>query len=136
MRGGGSVSGATRSPNLWFVDVGRSSTICVADPAAVKLWRADASKPAAIKLTGTAGSGAVSMAGGAATADWPAALPVSDGAEYSIAGAGAQTKIKLVLLGPNPEGLEDTAAKLIAKGCTAQLDLLIDTVALPGDTAG
>ncbi len=39
--------------------------------------------------------------------------------------------LKFAVLGSNPQGLEDTAAALIKNGCQAQLDLLIETVAVP-----
>lgn len=139
-RRGGAVRGpgiaaakATRSPNLWFVDVTKPGTVCVADPAAVKLWRGDAEAAAELQISGSGGNGAVAMARGATTAAWPAALPVADGAEYSLAAApgATPTVIKFALLGPNPQGLEETAAKLIERGCTAQLDMLVETVALP-----
>jgi hypothetical protein len=45
---------------------------------------------------------------------------------------GTPRKIKLVTV-PMPTDLEDTASKLIAQGCTAQLDLLIATSAAGGN---
>jgi len=137
-RRGGAVRGgtgpATRSPNLWFVDAASSGTVCVADPATLKLWRASTDSAAELKISGPGSAGAVAMPRGVSTADWPRALPVTDGASYRLERAGAApVTITFALLGPNPAGLEDTAAKLIERGCTAQLDLLIDTVALPGE---
>lgn len=138
-RRGGAVRGgtapATRSPNLWFVDMASPGPVCVADPATLKLWRAATDADAQLRISGTGSAGAVAMPRGVSTADWPQALPVTDGARYRIEGAGAEpVTITFALLGPNPAGLEDTAAKLIERGCTAQLDLLIETVALPGES--
>lgn len=140
-RRGGAVRGtapatvATRSPNLWFVDTGKSATVCVADPAGVRLWRADASTDATATLTdGKGHSATVQLDRNINVAAWPvASLPVADGAEYSITGlTPAPVKIKVALLGPDPQGIEDTATALIQRGCNAQLDLLIETVAVPG----
>jgi hypothetical protein len=137
VRGTGETPVAIRSPNLWFVDAGRSATMCVADPAAVKLWRADASDAATLTLSGAAGSATVRMEKGVSVADWPGALPVTDRGEYRIAGGAAEpSTVRLVLMGPNPEGLENTASALIQKGCDAQLDLLVDTFALPDQASG
>lgn len=141
-RRGGAVrgtgdDGSNRSPNVWFVDVGQSSTVCVADPANLKLWRADATTDATLTLTGPGGaSTSMPMAKNVAIGSWPADRPVTDGAEYVIAdGSGEPTRIKFALLGPTAGGLESTAAALIERGCDAQLDLLIETVALPGSEA-
>jgi hypothetical protein len=136
VRGGPAASG--RNPNLWFVDASKSGTICVADPAAVRLWRGAASTEAELQISGTGGSGSVALPRGATTAAWPAALPVKEGAEYTLSGAGmtTPTRIRFALLGTVPDGLEATAAKLIERGCTPQLDLLVETTALPAQGPG
>lgn len=141
-RRGGAVrgtggDGSNRSPNLWFVDVGQSSTVCVADPANLKVWRADASADATLTLTGPGGaSTSLPMAKNVSIGSWPADRPVTDGAEYVVSGpAGDPARIKFALLGPTAGGIESTAAALIERGCDAQLDLLIETVALPGSEA-
>ncbi|ODU21030.1 MAG: hypothetical protein ABS87_08130 [Sphingomonas sp. SCN 67-18] len=139
-RRGGAVRGtapatvSTRNPNLWFVDLSQSATVCVADPANVRLWRADASADATATLTAANGRSApVRLERNVNVVSWPAALlPVTDGAEYSISGLSlSPVKIKVALLGPNPQGIEGTATALIQRGCNTQLDLLIETVAVP-----
>lgn len=134
---GTDTDGASRSPNLWFVDVDRSTTVCVADPTNLKLWRADASADTTLTVTGPDGAAAsLPMAKNAGIGSWPADLTVTDGAEYVIAdGSGEPTRIKVALLGTTAGGIESTAAALIERGCDAQLDLLIETVALPGSDA-
>lgn len=131
-------STAARSPNIWFVDIGRSSTTCVTDPTRVTLWRPDRSTDATVTVTGTNGASAqVKWAAGESAVAWPAALPVAQGAEYRLAWAGATdpTVLKFAVLGPNPTGLEGMASALIKNGCSAQLDLLIETVAIPDAAA-
>lgn len=142
-RRGGAVRGTggaeTKSPNLWFVDVSKSSTVCVADPSSVMLWRPDASADATLMLTGGGTSGSLDMPRNVSVTSWPKdTMPVTDGAVYTVGGMGAEpAKIRFELLGTTAEGLENTAAALIEHGCTAQLELLIETVSLPDSgTAG
>ena len=136
-RGVGAVA-QTRSPNLWYLDVSKSGTICVADTTAVSLWRpaSVAGQSVTLSRVGDNKSASVDFRAGQSVKAWPVAdLPVSDGAQFRISGAGmtAPSMIKIVALGPNPQGLEGTASALIKQGCTAQLDLLIETVAIPGE---
>lgn len=131
-RRGGAVRGGTataevRSPNLWLVDLSKPGTVCVADPNAVRVWRAGAEKPAEVKVSGAGSSGSIALSSGMTVGEWPKSMPVRDGAEYSVAlDGGAPAKIKFAVV-PPPASLEDTAAALIAKGCKTQLDLLIAT---------
>jgi len=128
-----------RSPNIWFVDIDRSTTVCVADPAAVTMWRAGVPKPEKVTVTRTpAGtSETLTWAKDAPTAPWPVSMPIADGAEYSISvpGAAQPTNVRFAILDTGLHGLEDLASMLIKRGCTAQLDLLIETVAIPEPSA-
>jgi hypothetical protein len=127
-----------RSPNIWLVDIDKSSNVCVADPAAVTMWRAGMPKPATVTVTGAGGrSETLAWAKDQATTPWPASLPISSGAQYSITwpGAAQPTTVRFVVLGAGLQGLEDLASVLIKNGCSAQLDLLIDTVTLPETAA-
>lgn len=137
-RRGGAVRGGlptqdSRSPNLWFVDLGKSGTMCVADPASLRVWRASGAAAAEVKVSGAAGSGLIAMPQGATVADWPKSMPVTEGAEYTISATGmTPAKVKFVTV-PMPTSLEDTASQLIAKGCKTQLDLLIATTSTSGN---
>jgi hypothetical protein len=128
-----------RSPNIWFVDIDRSTTVCVADPAAVTMWRAGVPKPARVTVTSSPAGRSETLvwAKDAPTAPWPASMPISNGAQYSISvpGAAKPTSVSFAVLGTGLQGLEDLASVLIKNGCTAQLDLLIETVAIPEPTA-
>jgi hypothetical protein len=131
--------GATRSPNLWFVDIERSSNICIADPASVTLWRGETAEPAVVTVTAIADGkqATVNWDRSQSTRSWPAELPISPGAEYRLSwhGAPQPTTLKFAILGTNPQGgLENMAGALIRHGCDAQLDLLIETVAVPEPT--
>lgn len=125
---------AGRSPNIWFVDTERSSTVCVADPSRLTMWRPDMSKAGTVTISGGGKTESVSWLKGQSAKPWPVALPIDASTQYKLAwkGSGNATTLKFALLGPNPEGLQDMAAALIQNGCDAQLDLLIETVAIPG----
>jgi hypothetical protein len=132
---GVNTANSTRSPNIWFVDIERSSNSCVTDPDRVTMWRAESTDPASMTVTSVADgkTATVSWQQGQASQPWPAALPVSSGAQYRLSWPGAMqpTLLKFSILGPDPQGLEAMAAALIKNGCDAQLDLLIETVAIP-----
>ena len=125
----GEAPAAAKRPNLWLVDVAQPGALCVTDPTAVRLWRADAAKPATVRISGGGAQASADFAANEAIAAWPAALPVKDGAAYRIDAGGRSTDIRLALLGAADAGIEGMASALIAKGCQAQLDLLIDTAA-------
>jgi hypothetical protein len=134
----GTANAASRPATLWHVDVSKSSTICLADPSNVTLWRADSSQPVTLTIVGAGGTPQkVSWPAGANTLSWPIALPIAEGADYSLswAGATAPTRIKFKRLSTSPAGLEQMASSLIMNNCTAQLDHLIETVKLPDDAA-
>lgn len=123
----GEAPAVAKRPNLWLVDIAQPGALCVADPAAVRLWRADAAKPLSVRVIGAGTQGTASFAAGEAMAVWPAALPVKDGAAYRVEAGGRVTEIRFALLGAGHAGLDTTASALIAHGCQAQLDLLVDT---------
>ncbi len=131
---------AGKNPNVWYVDVTRSANMCIADTSSVTVWRPDASKAASVKVTKADGTtGTIDLAAGQAAALWPASLPVADGSAFKLnwEGAKAPTSLKFVVVKPTSPGLEDMAQSLIKADCKAQLDLLIETVALPdGKTQG
>ena len=123
-----------RSPNLWYVDISQASAVCVADPSNIRLWRPAKDDAATVTIKGANGATAdVSFAAGDAVAQWPAALPVTQGAGYSLSWAGLPTAVKIsfALMEPGSEGLENMASALISRKCDAQLNLLVETVALP-----
>lgn len=128
-------TGPLRPPSIWHVDVSKSSTICVAQPTGVTLWRADSGPAMKLNITrvsdGTTRQ--VDWEAGASTLGWPTSLPIVDGADYRLswAGAAAPTAIRFRTLPQRPVGLEDTAAFMLSNQCQAQLDLFIETVRIP-----
>lgn len=130
-------AGPARSPNVWFVDIDKSATVCVADPTAVSLWSAATPKPDSVTVTGGGATATTPWSKDGPTAPWPAAIPITSGGQYNIAvpGAAQPISMRLVVVGSALNGLEDLASVLIKNGCTAQLDLLIQTVAVPEASA-
>ena len=132
-----SVGTGPVKPNIWQVDVSKSSNICVTSPGSVTLWRPDASKPVTLTVAGGRGNASrqLSWAAGQSTLAWPGDVPISDGVDYRLSwdGAASPTKLQFRTLQAKPTALEDIASTLIRNGCNAQLDLLIETVRLPDD---
>lgn len=125
-----------KNPNIWRIDIAKSSNVCLADPANVVLWRGDASRPVTLTVSGKGASKAVPWPAGESLLAWPDDLPISDGADYRLSwGAPGQTSLKFKPLPSKPVGLEEMASSLIRNDCQAQLDLLIETVKLPEDGA-
>lgn len=123
-----------RSPNLWYVDISRPGTYCIADTANLRLWRPSMGEAMTLTLKDAKASKAVTFAKGEMIAAWDiAALPIKPGAAYEMRGSDDKSlgKLGFKLVGPVPQGAEATAALLIEQGCTEQLDLLASTLQLP-----
>lgn len=131
-------SGSTaRPPNVWLIDATKTGTVCYAGTDPVSLWMPAKEAGGAVTLTRVADGKAVPVAlrPWQSVRSWPMTdLPLADGAQFRVAGDGtAPVTLRFAALGPNPQGLEGTAAALIKAGCTAQLDLLIDAVGVPAE---
>lgn len=123
-----------RSPNIWYTDVRQSGRICMREGSDVMLWRPSIATPMDATITASDGSKAtVSWERGQAAVTWPAAIKLVPQTDYTVSwkGAAKPSKLSFVPIGPDPAGLEDMASALIRNGCQAQLDLLIEMVALP-----
>ncbi len=131
VRSPGGVSAPARSPNLWYVDVSQSQTACTPDLANIVLWRPDIAAAATFHVAAASGpsKALVEMPQGQATTGWPAALPPRDGAKFTVARTETETiSLTLVKIDTPPADAQALADVLIAHGCMAQLDLLLDTV--------
>jgi len=130
----GAVRGDTEAPseatspdNVWYVDVSRGGTVCIADPAQVILWRPNRAETGNGTLFAADNTPAeVTFRAGSAIKLWPVtALPVIDGQTYRFTSpVGQAVKITTKLLASVPEDAVDVAALLAEKGCTAQLEVL------------
>lgn len=120
----------SKNPSVWYVDMNRSSNMCVMDPASVTIWRKDATAEALVTVTGADGkSSPIKFAAGQAKAAWPVAVPVTDGGAYKLSwdGAKAPTNLKFSVI--TPAGVDkDTMVSTFKKaGCDAQLNQVMQT---------
>jgi len=130
----GAVRGAdgqviARAPNLWLVDVRQSSTICLADTRRVDLWRPDMQKADTLTIRddATGKTATLAWAMGRSEITWPAAVPATAGASYTLnwSGAAAPARIRIVKFDPAAAGdPAELSAALHSQGCSAQFDLL------------
>lgn len=118
-----------RPSNLWDIDTARSTTMCVTDAGGLRLWRADKVGDAALTLTNDATGKATRIAfrSGMQEAAWPADMPTAEGARYTLrrTGQAAPVRIAFARFTGNMQDPANTASALLAKGCSAQYDLLV-----------
>ena len=126
-------TGATAGRNVWQADVSRSGNICIANPADLGLYRADAASAARVTVTDVASgkSAPVEFQEGVKIVSWPAGVPVASGGRYQVSGGGGNATYTARMIQPVPAGLEGLAQSFIRNDCEAQLDVLIDTFASP-----
>ena len=118
------------NPSIWDIDASAGGKVCVADPAKVQLWRADSDAPITVQIRSADGSSQeLSWAAGKALAAWPTALPIKDGAEYTVEwpDGGDTSKLDVVRVASPPADLVGAAQVLIDHGCQKQLDLLVES---------
>ncbi|HEX8622588.1 MAG TPA: hypothetical protein VF718_11520 [Allosphingosinicella sp.] len=116
------------SPGLFDVDVSRSGNVCLAGSGPVLLWRPVGTADATLELAPAGGAGQkLDWAAGSTMQRWPQALPIADGAEYSVrfADESAARRLRFKTLAATGEDPTALAKALIDAGCDAQLDLLI-----------
>ncbi len=126
----GDLDTPVRSPNLWYVDVGASGRMCLAETDRVRLWRRNTEDDATYSIRDASGGGnaeRVIFMDGEMLAPWDTrALPVTNGSSYRIAEAsgGGDREITFVVLDTVADDPEALATQLIENGCTTQLELL------------
>src|SRR5439155_20754673 len=73
------------NPSIWDIDASAGGKVCVADASKLQLWRADSETPITVQIRSAEGRmQELSWASGKALAPWPSALPIKNGAEYSV----------------------------------------------------
>ena len=134
------------NPNLWYVDITRSGTVCLYDLATVRLWRPGTEGTATYRVSahgdGEHGDnqGQVEVTFDdtvTVTALDPVRLPVSEGGHYVITAPDGSTAAELnfVLLADDLERPDALAEALIAKGCSVQLEVLARTLEASAEAA-
>jgi hypothetical protein len=122
----GGLTGPAKAPNLWYVDASRGGTVCVAETGTTNIWRPSMTEAAAYSVWSGGKSVPLNFAAGQSVAVWPSTLPLTAGARYKIAapnGAPVEIVVQPVTVG---DSADSVGATLIAKGCTRQLDQLVE----------
>ncbi|TZG24620.1 hypothetical protein [Sphingomonas montanisoli] len=120
----------TKNPSVWYVDMNRSSSMCVIDPANVTIWRKDATAEALVTVTAANGaSSPIKFGPGQAKAAWPTAVPITDGGAYKISwdGAKAPTNLKFSVIAPPSNDPQVMVTTFKKAGCDAQLNQVTQT---------
>jgi hypothetical protein len=124
-----------RAPNLWLLDYREAGTFCVADPATLMLWRPNMEGDTALEIEGAGKKTTVALVDGANFRKWPTdILPVQSGIDYRLSGGGlaAPVTVRFARLETVPDTVEGSIDTLMAKGCSPQLNRLVDTVSEAG----
>ncbi|WP_447751567.1 hypothetical protein [Sphingopyxis fribergensis] len=120
-----------RAPNLWLLDYREGGTFCVADPATLMLWRPNMEGDTALEIESAGKKATVALVDGANFRKWPLdILPVQNGADYRLSGAGlaAPVTVRFARMDAIPDTVEGSIDMLMAKGCSSQLNRLVDTM--------
>lgn len=138
----GAVRGANASPvrvaSLWYIDISKGGTVCLKDPSKANLWRADMSQPVTVTLSGAGIVVQLAYGVGQAVKPWPIAdMPLEMNTQYRISAAGmaSPTVIRFVPFTEMSPAPDDIAKGLIERGCSAQLEVLVEAGKSP-ETSG
>ena len=131
MMTGEPVPAEMRAPNLWLLDYREGGTFCVADPATLMLWRPHMESDELLKIEHGDRGETVAFVSGANFRKWPTdAVPIQYGVDYRLSGAGltAPVTVRFAQVEAAPDTVEGSIDVLMAKGCTPQLDRLVDAM--------
>ena len=138
-RGPEEMSAENRAPNLWLLDYRAGGTFCVADPATLMLWRPDMTSDTALTIASGDKSETVAIVSGAQFRKWPTdTLPVQYDVDYRLSGGGLAAPVtgRFAARAAMPETPDAAGEMLLGKGCTPQLDRLVDAMAESEATGG
>lgn len=131
----GAVRGANtaqpRIASLWYLDTAQSGAMCLRDLSRATLWRGSMAMPVTLMLTRVSDGKAVPLAfaAGQAVRSWPTAdMPLASITDYKITGPGLAkpTLFHVAQVSGTTDAPDEVAATLIGKGCTSQLDVLVE----------
>lgn len=113
------------NPSLWLVDVARSGTVCIADSARIRFWRADPAAEATYTISAPGmGPASVTFPASEGIAAWGAATPMMEGVPYTI----GSSEVTFKLLAEVPEEPEAMVQALLTLGCTMQVEQLANAM--------
>lgn len=130
-RAGGSDE--VKSPNIWYVDVTKSGTMCLPELDTVYLWRpnTDIEQTYIMRPMTSDYHYHVTFGEGSTVRRIDnERLAIEEGVEYRISGSGevAATTVSFTVVDASSTDAESMADLLIDKGCSLQLDLLAQTL--------
>lgn len=120
-----------RAPNLWLLDYREAGTFCVLDPAVLMLWRPNMEGDTALEIESAGKKATVAIVDGANFRKWPTdVLPVRYGTDYRLSGGGLDkpVTVRFTAMENAPDTVEGSIDMLMAKGCSPQLNRLVDTM--------
>ncbi|MEI4505430.1 hypothetical protein WBQ88_08215 [Sphingopyxis sp. CCNWLW253] len=120
-----------RAPNLWLLDYREGGTFCVLDPAVLMLWRPNMEGDTALEIESAGKKATVAIVDGANFRKWPTdVLPVQYGTDYRLSGGGLArpVTVRFAAIENAPDTVEGSVDMLMAKGCSPQLNRLVDTM--------
>lgn len=133
VRGGTGTEEGPRpmSPNLWYVDVSQSGTMCLFDTSVVRLWRPVNEGIATYRVVDTASQSSIDVTfddGDDVAALDPARMTVTTGTPYTLAGPEGTnvSSITFVAMSEDYAGADQLAEALIEAGCMGQVALLAE----------
>ena len=130
-RGDTVVTADARAPNLWLLDYREAGTFCVLDPAVLMLWRPNMEGDTALEIESAGKKTTVAIVDGANFRKWPTdVLPVQYGTDYRLSGGGLAkpVTVRFTAVENAPDTVEGSIDMLMAKGCSPQLNRLVDTM--------
>lgn len=130
-RGDAAEAGEARAPNLWLLDYREGGTFCVLDPAVLMLWRPNMEGDTALEIESAGKKATVAIVDGANFRKWPTdVLPVQYGTDYRLSGGGLArpVTVRFAAVENAPDTVEGSVDMLMAKGCSPQLNRLVDTM--------
>lgn len=119
-----------KNPSIWDIDVTQSGKMCITNASKIQLWRPESDAAAKINIRSSDGkSQELDWAAGKASAVWPAALPVTSGAQFQLEWpeTGDKSSVTFITVPNAPPDLVGAAQVLIENGCQHQLDLLVQS---------
>ena len=129
----------TQPTDIWQFDVSQSGRACVLPGRRPVLWRPQSSRAVRITITPQNGTAqTLNWNAGQATLEWPASIPVVDGASYQLSWPGAASPIRVTtrtLTGLSLSNVDAVASAFLTNNCRSQLDALIATRAAPDGPA-
>lgn len=120
-----------RAPNLWLLDYREAGTFCVLDPSVLMLWRPNMEGDTALEIESAGKKTTVAIVDGANFRKWPTdVLPVEYGIDYRLSGGGLAkpVTVRFAPVENAPDTVEGSVDMLMAKGCSPQLNRLVDTM--------